>query len=118
MAIVSGTLESALETYLLAMDLLTQCKQSALLQDLDAAISLFREALLQRPDPHIMRTYALNNLAMGLVTRFDYLGRPEDLHEAIYLARESGVVRSNVLGNAGDNAQADVSLCLLHLDGA
>ena len=97
--------------YTLAKDLLKQCKQSTQLQDLDEAISLFRDALLQRPDPHIMRLYALNNLAMGLVTRFDYLGRRGDLDEAIYLARESGVVRSNVLGNDGDNAQANVSLC-------
>ena len=98
--------------YALAKDLLTQCKQSALLQDLDEAISLFREALLQRPDPRIMRMYALNNLAMGLVTRFDYVGRPEDLDEAITLARESGAVRSNVLGNDSDSTQAKVSMCV------
>ena len=99
--------------YTLAKDLLTQCKQSALLQDLDEAISLYRDALIQHPDPHTMRMYTLNNLAMGLVTRFDYLGRQEDLDEAIYLARESGVVRSNVLGNTGDNAEANVSLFVI-----
>ena len=109
--------ESTLQAYTLAKDLLTQCKQSALLQDLDEAISLFREALLQRPDPHIMRMYALNNLAIGLATRFDYLGLQEDLHQAISLIRESGVVRSNVLGDAGDSAHANVRLCLLHFYG-
>ena len=102
--------------FTLAKDLLTQCRQAAALQDLDQAISLFREALLQHPDPHTMRVYALNNLAMGLVTRFDYLRRQEDLDEAISLGRELGAER-NVLGNAGDNAQANVSLCLLHCDG-
>ena len=103
--------------YTLAKDLLTQCKQSAALQDLDQAISLFREALLQHPDPHTMRTHALNNLAIGLATRFDYLGRPKDLDEAISLVRESGAALSKVPGNASDNAQANVSTCLLHLDG-
>ena len=49
---------------------------------------------------------------MGLVTRFDYVGRPEDLDEAISLARESGAVRSNVLGNDSDSTQAKVSMCV------
>ena len=106
--------ELALEKYEIAKSMLIQCKQSAPLEDLDTAILLFREALLQRPDSHPMRSHAINNLAMGLLTRFNHLGHTEDLGEAISLVRESGVVSPDVLGN---NAQANVGMCLLHLDG-
>ena len=59
-----------------------------------------------------MRMYALNNLAMGLVTRFNHLGHTEDLDEAIALALESGVVRPDVLKDGNDNVQANVSVPL------
>ena len=94
--------------------MLTECKQRAQLQDLDTAILLFREALVLRPNSRPMRMYALNNLAMGLLTRFDHLGRMEDLDEAISLARESGSIRPNVFGNDSDNDWSNVSMRLLH----
>ena len=97
--------------------MLTECKQSAPLGDLDTAILLFREALLQRPDSQPMRVYALNNLAMGLLTRFDHVGRTEDLDEAISLARGSGRGRPNVSRIDSVNAYANVGLRSLHLDG-
>ena len=63
-----------------------------------------------------MRMYALNNLAMALVTRFDYLGHSEDLDGAITLACESGTVSSDVVGESGDNPQVSVSFRLLPSD--
>ena len=96
--------------------MLTECKQSVRLEDLDRAILLFRGALLQRTDSPPMRMHALNNLAMGLVTRFDHLRRAEDLDEAISLTRESGAVVLDVSGNGSNNSQSNVSLRLLHLD--
>ena len=64
-----------------------------------------------------MHMYALNNLAMALVTRFDYLGRSEDLDGAISLARESGTVSSDVVGEGDDNSQANsVSFRVLSSD--
>ena len=114
MAIVLDAPESALEIFEFAKSMFTECKQCAKLQDLDTAILLFREALVLRPNLHPMRMYALNNLAMGLLTRFDHLGHIEDLDEAISLARESGTVRPDVFGNNGDNAQSNVSMRLLH----
>ena len=59
--------------------------------------------------------FALNNLAMGLVTRFDLLRRPKDLNEAISLARESGALQSNVLRSASESALDNVSIDLLYL---
>ena len=53
--------------------------------------------------------YALSNLAMGLITRFDYVGRTEDLDEAISLAREFGAVTPDVLEDGSGNAEASVS---------
>ena len=57
--------------------------------------------------------FALNNLAMGLLTRFNFLGRTGDLDEAISLARGSGAVRLDVLEDGSDNAEANVSMRLL-----
>ena len=114
MAIVQdSTPESAVEMYELAKSVLTECKQSVRLEDLDTAIMLFREALLQRPDSHPVRAYALRNLGMSLVTRFDHPGRTEDLDEAISLVRESCVVRPDVSENDSDNAQANVKRALI-----
>ena len=109
-AVVQGSPESALEIYEFAKSMLIECKRSVPLDDLDTAILLFREALLQRPVSHPMRMYSINNLVMALVTRFDHLGRTEDLDEAIALACESGAVRPNVLGDGSGNAQANVSM--------
>jgi hypothetical protein len=97
--------------------MLTECKQSAPLGDLERAILLFREALLQRPDSHPMHPYALDNLAMGLLTRFNHLGRTEDVDEAISLAYGRGTVRPDVSGDGSGDVQANVSKCLLHLGG-
>ena len=103
--------------YELAKSTLADWKKSARLGDLDAVILLFREALLQRQDPHPGRVYALHNLAMGLVTRFDHLSRVGDLDEAISLIRDSGAVpRPDDLGHASGNARRNVRMCLLHLD--
>ena len=107
---MQGSPESALEMYEFAKSMLLECKQSVRLDDLDTVILLFREALLQWPVSHPKRMYALNNLTMGLVTRFDHLGRTEDLDEAIALACESGTVRPDVLGDGGVNAEANVSM--------
>ena len=52
-----------------------------------------------------MHPYALKNLAMALLTRFDYLGRTEDLDGPIALARESVPVSSDVGGEGSDNSQ-------------
>ena len=109
-AVVQGSPESALEMYEFAKSMLIECKESVRLDDLDTAIRLFREALLQRPASHPMRMYALHNLAMGLVTRFNLLGRMEDLDEAIALVCRSGTVRPDVLGDGSGNPQANVSL--------
>ena len=76
MSAIQAPSESALEMYESAKAMLIEFKQSVRLEDLDRAIRLFREALFQRPVSHPMRMYALNNLAMGLVTRFDHqIGR-------------------------------------------
>ena len=99
------TSESALDMYKFARLALTEYKQSVRIQDLDRAIHLLHEALLQRPVSHPMHSYALNNLAMALVTRFDYLGRTEDLDGAIALAYVSGSVRSDVVREGGDNSR-------------
>jgi hypothetical protein len=114
---VQDSPESALEKYEIAKSMLTECKQSAPLEDLDRAILLFREALLQCPNSYPMRPYALNNLVMGLLTRFDHLGRTEDIDEAISLANECGAVRPGVSGDGIENARANVSVRLLSLGG-
>ena len=101
--------ESALAKYEIAKSMLTECKQSAPLEDLERAILLFREALHQHPDSHPMHPYSLDNLTMGLLTRFDHLGRTEDVDEAISLVYERGTVRPDVSGDGSGDAQANVS---------
>ena len=98
MGIVREAPEWPLEIFEFAKSILTECKQTAQFQDLDTAILLFREAFVPRPDSRSMRMYALNNLAMGLLTGFDHLGRTEGLDEAISLSRETGAVRPDVFG--------------------
>ena len=117
MSAVQAPSESALEMYKFARSALTEYKQSVRIQDLDRAILLFHEALLQRSVLHPMRTSALNDLAMALLTRFDYLGCTEFLDGAIALVCESGTESSNVMGEGGDNSQVNsVSFPLMRSD--
>ncbi|KAF8501303.1 CHAT domain-containing protein [Gautieria morchelliformis] len=70
-------------------------------EDLNLAISLYREALHLLPAQHPRRSSSLNNMAVALrtrsftgiasalVTRFEQSGRHEDLEEAISLHREA-----------------------------
>jgi hypothetical protein len=47
--------------------------------NLDTAILLFRETPVLLPNSRLVRMYALNNLTMGLLTRFNYLAaHPHD----------------------------------------
>ncbi|KAG2151579.1 uncharacterized protein EDB93DRAFT_1327639 [Suillus bovinus] len=58
-------------------------------EDLDEAIALYREALALRPVGHTDRSASLNNLARQLSSRFQQRGNDEDLDRAIVLDREA-----------------------------
>ncbi|KAF8522391.1 CHAT domain-containing protein [Gautieria morchelliformis] len=68
--------------------LATRLLDSGEQEDLNSAISLYREAL-QLPAPHPERSASLNDLATALSMRFKQSGRHEDLEEAISLHREA-----------------------------
>jgi hypothetical protein len=72
----------------LATSILEECKAAASLSDLDTAISLFREALNQRPPPHPLRSDSLKDLAGALVTRFSLTNQRQDLDQAIQMCDE------------------------------
>ena len=69
--------------YDLAESILRKCKQVAQLSDLETVVYLFREALVQRPAPHPLRSDSLNDLSRALVVRFWQKGQIEDLDEAV-----------------------------------
>jgi hypothetical protein len=60
-----------------------ESKESTQLSDLETAVNLFREALVQRPAPHPLRTDSRNDLSRALVVRNWETGQIEDLDEAI-----------------------------------
>ena len=64
-------------------------KQLGVMEDLDEAIVLGREALDLCPQGHHDRSMSLNNLADFLSFRWKQLGAMEDLDEAIVLDREA-----------------------------
>jgi hypothetical protein len=53
------------------------------MEDREDAITDHRQALVLRPPGHPHRSDPLSNLANALSTRFDQLGKMEDLEEAI-----------------------------------
>jgi hypothetical protein len=71
------------DLYNLANSILTECREDAQLSDLETAIYLFREALVQRPAPHPLRSDSLKDLSRALVVRFWRMGRCQDLDDAI-----------------------------------
>jgi CHAT domain-containing protein/tetratricopeptide (TPR) repeat protein len=73
----------------LAIGLSTQYEQLWVMQDLDEAIVLGREALDLRPTGHPLRSSCLNSLAIVLSNRYEQLGAMEDLNEAIVLDQEA-----------------------------
>ncbi|KIM75667.1 hypothetical protein PILCRDRAFT_78642, partial [Piloderma croceum F 1598] len=79
--------ESAL-LYDLANSILEECKDAAMLSNLDTAIYLFREALNQRPAPHPLQSDSIKDLAAALVTRFSLTNQRHDLAQAISLLTE------------------------------
>jgi hypothetical protein len=79
--------ESAL-LYDLANSILEECKDAAMLSDLDTAIYLFCEALNQRPAPHPLQSDSIKDLAAALVTRFSLTNQRHDLAQAISLLTE------------------------------
>lgn len=58
-------------------------EESTKLSDLETAVNLFREALVQRPAPHPLRTDSRRDLSRALVVRHWEAGQIEDLDEAI-----------------------------------
>jgi hypothetical protein len=72
----------------LATSILGEYKATALLSDLDTAISLFHGALDRRPAPHPLWSDSLNNLAGALVTRFSLTNQCQDLDQAIQMCDE------------------------------
>ena len=73
----------------LASSLDTKFRYTGQLEDLDEAISLYREALELKPIPHPERWTFLNNLGNSLPRRFDQTGHFVDIEEAISLHREA-----------------------------
>jgi tetratricopeptide (TPR) repeat protein len=53
------------------------------MNDLEEAITCYRQALALLPHGHLNNSCSLNNLASAVSTRFKQLGRMEDLEEAI-----------------------------------
>ncbi|KAF8512786.1 CHAT domain-containing protein [Gautieria morchelliformis] len=72
-----------------AMDIMARFEQSGGHEDLEAAISLHRQALDLSPALHPDRPSLLNGLGYALSTRFDQLGEDEDLDAAISLYRKA-----------------------------
>jgi hypothetical protein len=60
-----------------------------MIQDVDEAVGLYREALMLQSIPHPKRSMSLNNLGNALDMRFMQTGVIEDLDKAITLHREA-----------------------------
>ena len=73
----------------LAFGLRTRYLQSSRREDLDEAISLYRDARKAFPIHHPQRFVTASNLAFALTTRSQLPGRDDDLEEAISLHREA-----------------------------
>jgi hypothetical protein len=73
----------------LAAVLDTQFGQTSQHEDLDEAVSLYREALGLLPPSHPSWSGLLNNLANSLNSRFGQSGQHEDLDKAISLHHEA-----------------------------
>jgi tetratricopeptide (TPR) repeat protein len=76
------------------------------MEDLEEAISSYREALALHPPGHPNRSSSLGNFANALLTRFEQSGRVDDLedaissdHEALTLCPPGHPARSNSLNN-------------------
>ncbi|KIM74613.1 hypothetical protein PILCRDRAFT_14277 [Piloderma croceum F 1598] len=95
------------QLYDFALSLFEECKNAALLSDIDTAIYLFREAFDQLSAPHPLRSRSLKDLAGALVTRF-YLSRePEDLDQASPLYVEIERTWNDVFVEAKGQTQLD-----------
>ena len=73
----------------LAIRLTTRYDKLGVMEDLNEAVVLDREALDLRPKGHPDRAMSLNNLAIDLIIRYEQLWGVEDLDEAIVLVREA-----------------------------
>ncbi|KAJ7909188.1 CHAT domain-containing protein [Mycena leptocephala] len=69
--------------------LILRFRDSGALDDLNTAITHYRECLIQRPNPDSSRAHALKSLALALNLRFEISGHEEDLDDAIELNREA-----------------------------
>ncbi|KAG1811947.1 CHAT domain-containing protein [Suillus variegatus] len=79
-------------------------------QDLDKAITFYREALALQPVGCPDRSTSFNNLGSGLSTRFKHRGNDQDLDEAITLHKEALSLR--LVGHPGpDLSSALNNLC-------
>ncbi|MEH6374508.1 tetratricopeptide repeat protein [Streptomyces sp. KLMMK] len=73
----------------LSVALLRRADLTELIEDLDEAITLHREALASAPAHHPGRLAVLSNLGVALLRRVDRTEQIEDLNEAIRLQREA-----------------------------
>lgn len=87
--------------YNLANSILEECKNAALVSDLNTAIYLFREVLKRQPAPHPLRSDSLRDLADTLVTRFCLTKQREDLEQSVLLRGGAQVEHGIPMGTGG-----------------
>ena len=72
-----------------ASEMFKQFEESGSMNDLNIAVALIREGIMELPEDSDHYAAAVNNLALGLLTRFEQAGQQSDLDEAILLHRQA-----------------------------